>query len=567
MRGAIIKLKLISVNLRNNKQGPRSMNVQTITSQAFADQKPGTSGLRKKVAVFQQPHYLENFVQSIFDAIKLPKGSTLTLGGDGRYYNREAIQIILKMAAANGFGRVLVGQAGILSTPAASCIIRKYKTFGGIILSASHNPGGVDGDFGIKYNTPNGGPAPEKITEAIFEKSKYIQIYKIVDAPDLSLDVIGETDLAGMKVQVIDAVADYAELMESLFDFNTIKELLTSGFRMKFDAMHAVTGPYAQEIFIKRLGAPYDSMMNCVPLPDFGGGHPDPNLTYAHELVDIIYGENAPDFGAASDGDGDRNMILGKGFFVTPSDSLALIAANAKMVKGYTKGIAGVARSMPTSGAVDMVAKSLDIPCFETPTGWKFFGNLMDADQVTLCGEESFGTGSSHVREKDGLWAVLFWLNILAIKRQSVEQIVKRHWLQFGRNVYSRHDYEDLPLDDANSVIEHIRNKFSAMTGQAFGPYTIKTCDDFSYSDPIDGSISTKQGLRILFNDGSRIVFRLSGTDTSGATLRIYLEAFEPDTSKHDLDAQVALAEMIKIALQISELKQRTGRDKPTVIT
>jgi len=567
MRGAIIKLKLISVNLRNNKQGPRSMNVQTITSQAFADQKPGTSGLRKKVAVFQQPHYLENFVQSIFDAIKVPKGSTLTLGGDGRYYNREAIQIILKMAAANGFGRVLVGQAGILSTPAASCIIRKYKTFGGIILSASHNPGGVDGDFGIKYNTPNGGPAPEKITEAIFEKSKYIQIYKIVDAPDVSLDLIGETDLAGMKVQVIDAVADYAELMESLFDFNAIKELLTSGFRMKFDAMHAVTGPYAQEIFIKRLGAPDDSMMNCLPLPDFGGGHPDPNLTYAHELVDIIYGENAPDFGAASDGDGDRNMILGKGFFVTPSDSLALIAANAKMVKGYTKGIAGVARSMPTSGAVDMVAKSLDIPCFETPTGWKFFGNLMDADQVTLCGEESFGTGSSHVREKDGLWAVLFWLNILAIKRQSVEQIVKRHWLQFGRNVYSRHDYEDLPLDDANSVIEHIRNKFSAMTGQAFGPYTIKTCDDFSYSDPIDGSISTKQGLRILFNDGSRIVFRLSGTGTSGATLRIYLEAFEPDTSKHDLDAQVALAEMIKIALQISELKQRTGRDKPTVIT
>ncbi|NBX00227.1 MAG: alpha-D-glucose phosphate-specific phosphoglucomutase, partial [Methylophilaceae bacterium] len=425
----------------------------------------------------------------------------------------------------------------------------------------------VDGDFGIKFNTPNGGPAPEKITEAIFEKSKYIQIYKIVDAPDVSLDVIGETDLAGMKVQVIDAVADYAELMESLFDFNAIKELLTSGFRMKFDAMHAVTGPYAKEIFIKRLGATDDSMMNCLPLPDFGGGHPDPNLTYAHELVDIIYGENAPDFGAASDGDGDRNMILGKGFFVTPSDSLALIAANAKMVKGYTKGIAGVARSMPTSGAVDMVAKSLDIPCFETPTGWKFFGNLMDADQVTLCGEESFGTGSSHVREKDGLWAVLFWLNILAIKRQSVEQIVKRHWLQFGRNVYSRHDYEDLPLDDANSVIEHIRNKFSAMTGQAFGPYTIKTCDDFSYSDPIDGSISTKQGLRILFNDGSRIVFRLSGTGTSGATLRIYLEAFEPDTSKHDLDAQVALAEMIKIALQISELKQRTGRDKPTVIT
>ena len=543
------------------------MNVQTITSQAFADQKPGTSGLRKKVAVFQQTHYLENFVQSIFDSIDVPKGATLTLGGDGRYYNREAIQTILKMAAANGFGRVLVGQAGILSTPAASCVIRKYKTFGGIILSASHNPGGVDGDFGIKYNTENGGPAPEKITEAIFEKSKTIQTYKIVDAPDVPLDVIGETDLAGMKVQVIDAVTDYAELMESLFDFNAIKDLLASGFRMKFDAMHAVTGPYAQEIFINRLGAPAESIMNCVPQPDFGGGHPDPNLTYAHELVDIIYSQNAPDFGAASDGDGDRNMILGKGFFVTPSDSLALIAANAKMVKGYAKGIAGVARSMPTSGAVDMVAKSLDIPCFETPTGWKFFGNLMDADQVTLCGEESFGTGSSHVREKDGLWAVLFWLNILAIKRQSVEQIVKRHWLQFGRNVYSRHDYEDLPLDAANGVIEHLRNSFSAMTGQAFGPYTIKTCDDFSYTDPIDGSISTKQGLRVLFTDGSRIIFRLSGTGTSGATLRIYLEAFEPDTSKHDLDAQIALAEMIQIALQISELKQRTGRDKPTVIT
>ena len=567
MRGAIIKLKLVSVNLRNNKQGPSSMNVQTITSQAFADQKPGTSGLRKKVAVFQQPHYLENFVQSIFDSIDVPKGATLTLGGDGRYYNREAIQIILKMAAANGFGCVLVGQAGILSTPAASCIIRKYKTFGGIILSASHNPGGVDGDFGIKYNTPNGGPAPEKITEAIFEKSKTIQSYRMMDAPDVALDVIGETDLAGMKVQVIDAVADYAELMESLFDFNAIKDLLASGFRMKFDAMHAVTGPYAQEIFIHRLGASDDSMMNCEPLPDFGGGHPDPNLTYAHELVEIIYGENAPDFGAASDGDGDRNMILGKGFFVTPSDSLALIAANAKMVKGYAKGIAGVARSMPTSGAVDMVAKSLDIPCFETPTGWKFFGNLMDAEQVTLCGEESFGTGSSHVREKDGLWAVLFWLNILAIKRQSVEQIVKRHWLQFGRNVYSRHDYEDLPLDPANGVIEHLRDNFSAMTGKAFGRYTIKTCDDFSYTDPIDGSISTKQGLRVLFSDGSRIVFRLSGTGTSGATLRIYLEAFEPDTSKHDLDAQIALAEMIQIALQISELKQRTGRDTPTVIT
>ena len=543
------------------------MKIQAINTKPFNDQKPGTSGLRKHVTVFQQPHYLENFVQSIFDTIKAPLGATLTLGGDGRFYNREAIQIILKMAAANGFGKVLVGRGGILSTPAASCIIRKYNTFGGIILSASHNPGGVDGDFGIKYNTENGGPAPEKITEAIFEKSKTIQSYKIIEAPDVALDVIGKTDFAGMKVQVIDAVTDYAELMESLFDFSAIKDLLASNFRMKFDAMHAVTGPYAQEIFIKRLGAPADSLMNCIPLPDFGGGHPDPNLTYAHELVDILYGKNAPDFGAASDGDGDRNMILGKGFFVTPSDSLALIAANARMVKGYAKGIAGVARSMPTSGAVDMVAKSLDIPCYETPTGWKFFGNLMDAEKVTLCGEESFGTGSSHVREKDGLWAVLFWLNILAIKRQSVEQIIKRHWLQFGRNVYSRHDYEDLPLDAANALIKHLRDSFKEITGKTFGQYTINTCDDFSYTDSVDGSVSTQQGLRILFTDGSRIVFRLSGTGTSGATLRIYLEAFEPDTSKHDLDAQTLLAEMIQIAMQISELKQRTRRDTPTVIT
>lgn len=543
------------------------MNIQAINTTPFNDQKPGTSGLRKRVTVFQQPHYLENFVQSIFDTLNAPAGATLTLGGDGRYYNREAIQIILKMAAANGFGKVLVGQDGILSTPAASCIIRKFNTFGGLILSASHNPGGVDGDFGIKYNTENGGPAPEKITEAIFEKSKTIQHYKIIEAPDIALDVIGETNLAGMSVKVIDAVTDYAELMESLFDFSAIKDLLASGFRMKFDAMHAVTGPYAEEIFIKRLGAPINSLMNCKPLPDFGGGHPDPNLTYAHELVEILYGDNAPDFGAASDGDGDRNMILGQGFFVTPSDSLALIAANARMVKGYAKGIAGVARSMPTSGAVDMVAKSLDIPCYETPTGWKFFGNLMDAEKVTLCGEESFGTGSSHVREKDGLWAVLFWLNILAIKRQSVEQIVKRHWLQFGRNVYSRHDYEDLTLDAANGVIHHLRDNFTAMLGQTFGQYTIQTCDDFSYTDSIDGSINSQQGLRILFTDGSRIVFRLSGTGTSGATLRIYLEAFEPDTNKHDLDAQTLLAEMIQIAMQISELKQRTGRDTPTVIT
>lgn len=543
------------------------MALRIVSTTPFLDQKPGTSGLRKRVKAFQAAHYLENFVQSIFDTIAVPKGATLTLGGDGRYFNREAIQIILKMAAANGFGRVLVGQGGILSTPAASCVIRKYQTYGGIILSASHNPGGPDGDFGIKYNTQNGGPAPEKITEAIFEKSKTISQYNIVDAPDVALDTLGETDLAGMTVQVNDAVADYAALMAELFDFAEIKKLLASGFRIKFDAMHAVTGPYAKEIFINQLGAPADSIMNAVPLPDFGNGHPDPNLTYAHELVEILYGENAPDFGAASDGDGDRNMILGKHFFVTPSDSLALIAANARLAKGYAQGIAGVASSMPTSAAVDKVAQSLDIPCYETPTGWKFFGNLMDADKVTLCGEESFGTGSNHVREKDGLWAVLFWLNILAIKRQSVEQIVKRHWLQFGRNVYSRHDYEDLPLEAANGVISHLRESFAALKGKTFGRYTVSQCDDFSYTDPIDGSVSTKQGLRILFTDGSRIVFRLSGTGTEGATLRIYLEAFEPDTAKHDLDAQVALAEMIQIALEMSELFKRTGRNTPTVIT
>jgi phosphoglucomutase len=543
------------------------MTVQVVASQAFQDQKPGTSGLRKRVPVFQQAHYLQNFVQSIFDTIQAAPGATLVLGGDGRYYNRQAIQIILKMAAANGFGRVLVGQGGILSTPAASCVIRKYKTFGGIILSASHNPGGPDGDFGIKYNMENGGPATETVTEAIYARSKGISEYRIVDAPDVALDVIGESQLGSMVVEVIDAVADYAELMESLFDFPAIRSLLASGFRMKFDAMHAVTGPYAGEILVKRLGASEDSVMNAVPLEDFGQGHPDPNLTYAHELVEIMYGDNAPEFGAASDGDGDRNMILGDHFFVTPSDSLALIAANARLVPGYAAGIAGVARSMPTSAAVDRVAAELGIPCYETPTGWKFFGNLMDAGKVTLCGEESFGTGSDHVREKDGLWAVLFWLNILAIKRQPVATLVKRHWRQFGRNVYSRHDYENLPTEAAQGVMTLLRDSFEGLPGQQFGRYTIASCDDFSYTDPIDGSLSTKQGVRILFEDGSRIVFRLSGTGTEGATLRIYLEAYEPDSTKHDLDAQDALGDMIKIALTISELAIRTGRDTPTVIT
>ncbi|MGC2165545.1 MAG: alpha-D-glucose phosphate-specific phosphoglucomutase [Gallionella sp.] len=547
------------------------MQIQTVATAPFSDQKPGTSGLRKRVPTFQQANYLENFVQAIFDTIAAPKGSTLVLGGDGRFYNRKAIQIIIRMAAANGFGRLLVGKGGILSTPAASCVIRKYQTYGGIILSASHNPGGPEGDFGIKYNTANGGPAPEKITEAIYENSKKLTQYKtLAESAGLSedaLDSLGDHTVDGMVVSIIDPVSDYADLMESLFDFSAIKALLADGFRIKFDAMHAVNGPYAQEIFVRRLGASVDSLMNCIPLPDFGGGHPDPNLTYAHELVEVLYGKNAPDFGAASDGDGDRNMILGKGFFVTPSDSLAAIAANAHLVPGYKNGVAGIARSMPTSSAVDRVAEALGILCYETPTGWKFFGNLMDAGKVTLCGEESFGTGSSHVREKDGLWAVLFWLNIVAARKQSVETIMREHWARFGRNVYSRHDYEGIPTEAANGVMMLLKDSFEELRGAKFGQFQVRLCDDFSYTDPVDGSVSSGQGVRILFTDGSRIVFRLSGTGTEGATLRIYLESFEPDVSKHHLDAQQALADLIDIALKISELRTRTGRDQPTVIT
>ena len=550
------------------------MNTRTVATTPFTDQKPGTSGLRKKVTAFQTPNYLENFVQSVFDTIfdnaAAPPGCTLVVGGDGRYYNREAIQVILKMAAANGVAKVLVGQGGILSTPAASCVIRKYQTFGGLILSASHNPGGPDGDFGIKYNTGNGGPAPEKITDAIFSRSKSLTEYRIAEVPDVALDQLGSYTLGTMSVEVIDAVADYADLMESLFDFGAIRALLGSGFRLCFDAMHAVTGPYAKEILGRRLGAPAGAVINGVPLPDFGNGHPDPNLTYADQLVAIMYHADkaaAPDFGAASDGDGDRNMILGRHFFVNPSDSLAVIAANATLAPGYAKGLAGIARSMPTSEAADRVARKLGVPCYETPTGWKFFGNLMDAGKVTLCGEESFGTGSSHVREKDGLWAVLFWLNILAKRRLSVEEIVHRHWAEFGRNVYSRHDYEALPSAVAAELMAHVTGQFAALPGRSFGHYRVKFCDDFSYTDPIDGSLATGQGLRIGFEDGSRIVFRLSGTGTEGATVRIYLEAFEADPARHRMDAQEALGELIGIADQLSQLKQRTGRDKPTVIT
>jgi phosphoglucomutase len=543
------------------------MSTRIVATTPFNDQKPGTSGLRKKVTVFQAPNYLENFVQAVFDTIAAPAGSTLVLGGDGRYFNREAIQVILRMAAANGFGKVLVGQGGILSTPAASCVIRKYGTYGGLILSASHNPGGPEGDFGIKYNTSNGGPAPEKITDAIFARSTALASYRILDAADIDLNRCGTQMLAGMAVEVIDAVGDYAELMESLFDFAAIRDLIAGGFELCFDAMHAVTGPYAKEIIERRLGAPAGSVMNGVPLEDFGGGHPDPNLTYAHELVEIVYGVDAPDFGAASDGDGDRNMILGRGFFVTPSDSLAVIAANATLAPGYAAGIAGIARSMPTSAAADRVAQKLGVPCYETPTGWKFFGNLMDAGKVTLCGEESFGTGSSHVREKDGLWAVLFWLNILARRRLSVEEILYRHWAEFGRNVYSRHDYEALPSDVAAGMMAQVRGQFDTLPGRRFGDYVVKFCDDFSYTDPIDGSLSTGQGLRIVMVDGSRIVFRLSGTGTEGATLRVYLEAFEADPARQRLDAQELLAALIGIADELSQLKHRSGRERPTVIT
>ncbi|WJW76328.1 alpha-D-glucose phosphate-specific phosphoglucomutase [Thiohalobacter sp. IOR34] len=543
------------------------MQIKEIATRPFDDQRPGTSGLRKKVSVFQQPHYLENFVQSIFDSLDGLSGATLVLGGDGRYHNRQAIQVILRMAAANGVGRVLVGRDGLLSTPAASCVIRKHGTLGGIILSASHNPAGPEGDFGIKYNTANGGPAPEAVTEAIYRRSREIERYRILETADLDLSRDGRQTLGEMQVEVIDPVADYAGLMESLFDFEAIRRLLAGGFRLRFDAMHAVTGPYAEEILQQRLGAPAGSLLHATPLEDFGGGHPDPNLTYASELVEIMYGEDAPDFGAASDGDGDRNMILGRRFFVTPSDSLALLAANARLTPGYRDGLKGIARSMPTSQAADRVAEKLGIPAYETPTGWKFFGNLLDAGLATLCGEESFGTGSDHVREKDGLWAVLFWLNILAARGEPLETIVRAHWREFGRNYYSRHDYEGVATEAAQGLMDALRKRLPDLPGRTLGGHRVDYADDFSYTDPVDGSLSRGQGLRIGFSDGARIVFRLSGTGTEGATLRVYLERYEADPARQDQDAQSALAGLIRLADELAGIRERTGRERPTVIT
>jgi phosphoglucomutase len=544
------------------------MTIRTVLTQPFADQKPGTSGLRKAVTVFQQPHYLENFVQSIFDCLETCQGQTLVIGGDGRYYNRSAMQITLKLAAANGFDRVLVGKGGILSTPAVSNLIRKYQAIGGIIFSASHNPGGPSGDFGIKYNIQNGGPAPESVTEEIFACSQTLTRYKILDAADVDLDRLGKSYLGNLTVEVIDPVADYLELMELLFDCDRIHQLLTSrNFRLCFDALHAVTGPYAHAILEQRCGAPAGTVINGVPLEDFGGGHPDPNLVYAHELVDRLFSPAAPDFGAASDGDGDRNMILGRQFFVTPSDSLAVLTANAKLIPAYKSGLAGVARSMPTSQAVDRVAALLGIPCYETPTGWKFFGNLLDAGRITLCGEESFGTGSHHLREKDGLWAVLFWLNILAVRQQPVKQIVQEHWQRYGRNYYSRHDYEGVDSDRAQTLITRLLAQLPALPGQQFGRDQVEYADNFSYHDPIDGSTSQSQGIRIGFTDGSRLIFRLSGTGTQGATLRVYLERYEPNIAKHHLDPQSALADLSQLAETIAQIRSLTGMSAPTVIT
>ena len=541
--------------------------IRVVATEPFEGQKPGTSGLRKRVAVFRQPRYLENFVQSLFDSLEGFAGATLVVGGDGRFHNREAIQTILKMVAANGFGRILVGRGGLLSTPAASCVIRGRRAYGGIILSASHNPGGPEGDFGIKYNIGNGGPAPERVTDAVFARTKSVREYRTLDAPDLDLERIGTQRLGGTEVEVIDPVADYRDLMARLFDFDAIRAAFAGGLRLRYDAMHAVTGPYAEAIIEGELGAPAGTVVNGTPLPDFGGRHPDPNLVHARALFDEMMGPGAPDLGAASDGDGDRNLIIGRGVFVTPSDSLAVLAANMHLAPGYKGGPKGIARSMPTSRAADRVAERLGVPCYETPTGWKFFGNLLDAGLATICGEESAGTGSDHVREKDGLWAVLLWLNILAARRQPVLDIVREHWRAHGRNHYARHDYEEVDADAAHGLMAALREGLGALPGKRFGAYEVSSADDFAYTDPVDGSVSERQGVRIGFADGSRIVYRLSGTGTAGATLRVYIERFEPDPGRQDEDTRTALSGLAALADGLAGIRERTGRAEPDVVT
>ena len=543
------------------------MNVRTVSTTPIEGQKPGTSGLRKKTAVFMEPGYLENFVQSVFDAVGGVDGKTLTVGGDGRYFNARAIQTILAMAAANGADRVLVGRDGLLSTPAASAVIRARRTDGGLILSASHNPAGRTGDFGIKYNIPAGGPAPESVTEEIHRRSLEIDEYRILDSEDVDLSTVATLRMGATTVEILDPVAIHADVLRTLFDFDAIRSLFASGFSMRFDAMHAVTGPYAKAILENELGASPGTVVNGEPLPDFGGGHPDPNPMHARALVDLMMGPEAPDFAAASDGDGDRNMILGRGTYVTPSDSLAVLAANATLAPGYADGLAGIARSMPTSRAADRVAGKLGIDAFETPTGWKFFGTLLDAGLATLCGEESAGTGSNHVREKDGLWAVLFWLNILARRRVAVKSILAEHWAEYGRDYYTRHDYESVDKGAAEALMADLRSRIPELPGQSFDALTITAADDFSYLDPVDGSTADAQGVRIVFEENARAVFRLSGTGTVGATLRVYLERHEEGSGELALDPQVALAAVAAAATEIAGIHARLGRDRPDVRT
>ena len=543
------------------------MNVVTVACTAFADQRPGTAGLRKRVAVVRQPHYLETFVQALLDTVALPHDATLVLGGDGRYFNDEAIQVILHVAAANGVERFVIGRHGWLSTPAASHLIRLRDAAGGFILTASHNPGGPDGDFGIKFNVRGGGQAPEALTEAIYRRSREITRYRIAVLPALALDRVGVQRWEGLHVEIVDPVTDYAALMESLFDFDRMRALLSGErFRMRFDALHAITGPYAQEILEHRLGAPPGSVVNAAPRPDFGGGHPDPNPVDAAPLVAIMSSADAPDFAAASDGDGDRNMVLGRGFVVSPGDSLAVLAANATQIPGYASGLAGVARSMPTSRAVDHVAAHLGIPCYETPTGWRYFFNLLEAGRITLCGEESFGTGSSHVREKDGLWAVLFWLNLVACRAQSVDEIVRAHWAAYGRDFFSRHDWYIEDAEVAAALMERLRGELGTLPGRSFGRLTIERADDFSYTDPIDGSVTSRQGVRIALTDGSRVVYRLSGTGTGGATLRVYLERHVADTAQHGSDCQSAIATLAALSRDVAAIEQMTRLTQPTAV-